>query len=113
MRVLQVFCSAAVVIALVFSVSCGPGLDTPKTSAGCQETLTFDRDISSIVAGSGSGKCGNCHAGKYDMLAGIRVDRGEVFRQINERKMPTNDDAFRDSVDGQKILSWISCVKLK
>jgi hypothetical protein len=93
--------------------SCGSGLQTPATIALCDSSLTFSTNIAPIVAGSGTGHCAACHAGKYDNKDGIQANRNNVFKKVNDGSMPLDNTSFKDTSDGQTFLAWASCPTLK
>ena len=92
--------------------SCGSGLKTPGTQALCNSSLSFDQDIKTIVAASGSGSCGSCHSGKYDNKSGIQSDRAKVYQTVHQGKMPQSNSGWKDTTDGKKFLSWAACEPL-
>jgi hypothetical protein len=96
-----------------FASSCGNGIDTPGTLAKCDSSLTFETDISAIVASDGAGRCAQCHSGRYDSLAGIRKERSEFLKNIKNGSMPPGGSQFKDSTDGAKVIAWASCATLK
>ena len=107
-RIIYVLISAGVLM----SQSCGTGLRTPGTVKNCNSSLTFDKDIKSIVSSSGTGRCGSCHAGTYDNKSGIENNRSKVYQDVNNGRMPQGDSGFKDTADGKKFLEWAACVPL-
>ncbi len=92
--------------------ACGSGLSTPKTAKLCDRSITFDKDISAILASSGTGHCGTCHAGRYDNKSGIQNNRAKVYARVDDGTMPQDSAGFKESADGQKFLGWAACSKL-
>ena len=92
--------------------ACGTGLRTPGTIKLCDDTLTFDKDISAMVSASGTARCGSCHAGKYDNKDGIQNNRKSVYSKVLDGSMPQGSSGFKDSADGKTFLAWSACPTL-
>lgn len=92
--------------------ACGTGLRTPGTVKLCDSSLSFDKDISTMVGSSGSARCASCHAGKYDNKSGIQGNRKSVYSKVLDGSMPQGSSGFKDTADGKTFLAWVACPTL-
>lgn len=92
----------------------GTGTDTGTgtSNSACDSSLTFEKDIQTIV----SDNCASCHS-SYGALSGITSDKSSILSRVKSTEsakvMPKNNLAFKTSANGTKLISWLSCDTLK
>ena len=92
--------------------------DTGGSSSTCDSSLTFEKDIKSIVQSGGKANCAasGCHS-KYGTLSGISSDKSAILARVKSTDsstvMPKSNLSFKTSTEGTKLISWLSCDTLK
>ncbi len=113
-----------VTLACVVFAGCSDDKDTKTdtgtgtTNSACDSSLTFEKDIQSIVKSGGSANCAasGCHS-NYGSLSGISSDKSSILTRVKSTSsstvMPQSNLGFKLTADGEKLIAWLSCETLK